>query len=419
MPFRPSFLFGIGFRAAAAVVGAGIVAACGFAALDHWERVVAQAGPEPGTQGPRWERMADVPATFRRHEQEKPRTLVTRDVVSYQYRYLGQLYRGSAEAIQEVGYEVRRAGSSYPPLVAGVRRTEMGHRVDVWVDMDRPEVSTLVPQRTYVPPSEPARSASPGSALGYTAAALVAAFVTWKLVWRPIDTGRILEPGAARRMRGAIQAEIPETPDVPLPAGFAREDSRGVLHLEFPRRPAEAGDGASWLFLIVFTGGMLFGGGGGHGLWILLPVVFIAVVGWGLMKGLGARLRRSTVEASPAGLVVRRSHGFGSRRRDIARNEIACLEPYPTDARIGRGPWEPSETFFEIAAVLHDGRRVVLGDNISGTPLADTVVRRIGAALGLHPEQCLTVAATVRGRYSQVVDVLRDQEGAPGRAARD
>lgn len=242
-------------------------------------------------------------------------------------------------------------------------------------------------------------------AILYTAAALFVGRLTWRLLkWDPDRHSLLPSPiqrtkDALDRAREIAAVPIPEPEDVPLPesAGTIESNADG-LHIEFPRTKSVIGAG-SMILLAVIIGGVLTGGSVTAGsLAILLPLAALFVV-WPLYLSLRARYLRCCLEASEAGLVICRGWGEELPCREIARDEIDFLEPRPVTS-------QGSEMFFEIAAVLRSGERVVLGENVPGLAVADTLVRRIGTALGLHPEQVFTTARSIRRQIGPLRDVL-------------
>lgn len=251
-----------------------------------------------------------------------------------------------------------------------------------------------------------AEGGSGTAAILYTLAAVFVGGLTLRLLkWDPARRSPPVPSPAQRtnevidKVRELAETPLPEPVDVPLPASAGTiESTADGLHIEFPQAQSVIGGGSSILLAVIFGAVMAGESTTTAGIVILLPLAAVFVA-WPLYASLRGRYRRCCLDASVGGLVTCRGWGDKLRCREIPRGEIDLLEPRLV---VMHG----TESFFEIAAVLRDGERVVLGENIPGLAVADTLVRRIGTALGLHPEQVFTTAGSARRQLAPLLGIL-------------
>ncbi len=191
---------------------------------------------------------------------------------------------------------------------------------------------------------------------------------------------------------------LPEPEDVPLgpEAGTVVETEDG-LDIEFPVSSRVRG-GVSLALWLVILAVLVFGGAVKSAKDAFLLAIVTVPVGWFAYLAVRERHRKCTLEATPEGLVCFQGWGRELTSRNIAKEEVDLLGPRPV---LQQG----EETWFEIAAILKSGERIVLGENIPGVAVADTLTRKIGAALQLNPEQVLTAAGGGR-RLKAPLDAL-------------
>ncbi len=239
----------------------------------------------------------------------------------------------------------------------------------------------------------------------HTIAMSIAARFLWMVLrWDPegmrASRAPAVRAGTARgeTIRQWQEGTLPEPEDVPLgpEAGTVVQTADG-LNIEFPVATRVRG-GVTIAMWLVFLAAILFGGA----LKSVMHAVVIAIVtfpfSWFVYLSMRERLHKCTLEATPEGLVCCQGWGESLPCRNIAKEEIDLLEPRPVVQ-------EGEETLFEVAAILKSGECIVIGENIPGVAIADTLTRTIGAALGLYPEQVLTAAGGGR-RLKAPLDAL-------------
>lgn len=198
----------------------------------------------------------------------------------------------------------------------------------------------------------------------------------------------------ANRLERVVGSELPEPEDVSLPASIRIEPMPSGIRLEFPRQERDSRQVFGWLvtgaFGVIATWLGATAKPGENG-WI--AIVFGLACAFFFVIEFRLAFRRCMVEVNPGGLVSRKGYGGLATRTFVARRDIDFLETSLSGATGHPGAFA---SHFRIAVIRADGRRIVLGDNVQGIAVADTLVRRIGRELGLHPEQVLNVAASAR-----------------------
>ncbi len=320
-----------------------------------------------------------------------------RERVAYTYVVDGRPYEGSTESTRWSSSSASGESSAFGTLAAGMP-------LDVWVNAARPERSLLV---------EPVERGSPwpdlGRSLACGAALVMVTLLAKAYVFRPLpsvremtDVGPIRDvremiEGAreqASRLERAVASEIPEPQDVSLPASIRIEPMPSGIRIEFPRQERDSRQVFGWLvtgaFGVIATWLGVTAKAGENG-WI--AIVFGLACAFFFVIEFRLAYRRCVVEVNPGGIVSRKGYGGLATRTFVARRDIDFLETSLSGATGQPGAFA---SHFRIAVIRADGRRIVLGDYVQGIAVADTLVRRIGRELGLHPEQVLNVAVSAR-----------------------
>ena len=320
-----------------------------------------------------------------------------RERIAYTYVVDGRPYEGSSESTRWSSAAVSGESSAFGTLAAGMP-------LDVWVSTARPERSMLV---------EPAERGSAwpdlGRALASGAALVMVTLLAKAYVFRPLpsvremtDVGPIRDiretiegvREQANRLERVVASEIPEPEDVSLPASIRIEPMPSGIRLEFPRQERDSRQVFGWLvtgaFGVIATWLGVTAKAGENG-WI--AIVFGLACAFSFVIEFRLAYRRCVVEVNPGGLVSRKGYGGLATRAFVARRDIDFLETSLSGATGQPGAFA---SHFRIAVIRADGKRIVLGDYVQGIAVADTLVRRIGRELGLHPEQVLNTAATMR-----------------------
>jgi hypothetical protein len=239
----------------------------------------------------------------------------------------------------------------------------------------------------------------------HTFAMAIAARFLWRLLrWDPegMRASRAPAMPAGGASGGTIRewqdGTLPEPQDVPLgPEAGKVVEAEDRLNIEFPVATRVRG-GVTVAMWLVFLGAIVFGGAlKSVGTAVVLAIVSFPL-SWFVYLSMREHHHKCTLEATPEGLMCCQGWGDNLSCRNIAKEEIDLLEPRPV---LQQG----EETLFEVAAILESGERIVIGENIPGVAIADTLTRKIGAALQLNPEQVLTAAGGGR-RLRAPLDAL-------------
>lgn len=293
-----------------------------------------------------------------------------REFIGYSYEFGSLRHSGRTETFR---LSAGSGGSDGPST-----EYRKGGPIVVWVSQSRPERSEL---------AEPRAPRSPWpSAGGFLACLSALVLMTWlakRIVFRSLsDSTEFPLPG--------------ERPDAGRPV------AKGI-RVEFPRAGAITDRSGSLLLGIVGFAIMIMASRSDSP---LIAFLFGLGLVWTCLRAMRPVFRRCVVEAGAAGLDCRCGYPGFSSRTFIPRLEIECLEVSP-DGSAGPG----ADMKFEIAALRRDGNgRFVLGGNVTGVAAADAMVRRIGQALSLSPEQVHGANASFR---RQLGAAERAREGLP------
>lgn len=390
---RPGYILRLLTRAAVAAAWLACVAWWGAMAASHgYSAVMSSYDAATTPRGP-WVEVEGTVESLKRESSRKWGLEKTRDVIYVSYHVDGQWYRTEFDFVAWSSDRAVSTAEEIREKIAG-RKVRGGSPLPVWVTPGLPDVPRLSKPPAPLPPWPDL-----GWAIAYGAGILLATAIARKIVSRPLPGGPgavalPVDAGSRKPLGEATALQIPEPEDVPLPRSIEIEPIPFGIRIGFPRQERDSRDVFGWiaggLFGVTFIAvGLLPGAGGGGWAFVAFGVVCVFF----FLLELRQAYRRCAVEVTRKGLVSRKGYGGLATRTVVARQEIDFLETRPN---VATGHPGASTTYFEIAAIRANGERMVLGENVPGLAVADTLVRRVGRELGLHPEQILNAAATVR-----------------------
>jgi len=172
-------------------------------------------------------------------------------------------------------------------------------------------------------------------------------------------------------------------------------DDRDLREAGLRKEPSYTGEGFRLVFPMARTPGMAC-------MLTLVACVFTAVpgimlrvgapwlvdlIGGGLFGLVGLALLaasaslwfyRSTVDVSPAGLLITGGLFGRGRPRHVAANEIKKIVP---NSRMSSGAGEGQKVYYDIDVVLKSGKKITAGKRVLGKRLAESVIRQMEAGI--------------------------------------
>lgn len=344
--------------------------------------------------------------SVRRDERRDGNASVITFAYAFRYEYRGAWRQGrDTDTVYRHANEAGRRQSAGDPRARQFEQGEFqrGDRVTVWIDPGSPGTAWL-----HRPPARGdfVRHAA------YSVAAGVAAIVLLGLGWRYLrDPVEVLVAGSPRAdalVAAALGAVPGETAmagsDAALDESVATVRRReGTTRIEFRGSSAPAFRASALfppLLLLVAIAGALFwyrlepGTLRGAAAWagLLAVASYIAIT---LRYGRAPRtavIRNGVLEIQRPGL-------FALRRQRVKREQLDHLEARWGLSEVGsRG----DSAFFDVVAVLGNGKRLTVAEGLPGESVADAAVALLARELGLFPEQARGAAAARRADYESV-----------------
>lgn len=313
--------------------------------------------------------------------------------LAYRYEFRGARYlgleRSDSHRYQNEGsrrYEEER--EAWMPSQAEAPKRP-GDRVTVYVDPESPSRSSLG--------RAPTRAEIGGlllESLSAAAAGLLLTWMGWHYVRHPVEIV-LATPSRVDALMSASPGQ-----DMPPPVAPSGEEEisadvacvrRGGGTTRIAFRPAAgpalplSGLFPPVLLLVVLVAAVSWGApqpdstrGGLAYLGIAVVTAFIA---WSLAYG---RARRELVIRGGAMDIA--TSWLAGRRRRVTRAQIDRLESHWALSEVSRAG---EVAYFDLQAVLGNGRRVTVAEGLPGAEAADATARFVARELGLAPEQVL------------------------------
>jgi hypothetical protein len=389
-----AFVGSLALRGLAILAGLGVTAWLAILALATWF-VVISAASSGVLRGVAYEPAKAAVESFTREERTEGGFRRYTATLTYHYSFGGKPYEGKLESMGTSNLSPGDPLSTIGTAEAEAARYRRGDVLSIHVNPENPSISSI-----SAPMTRTLWVLNAAQALALTAGAVFVPWLVYRLVARPLPAAEIPLPAPVEQLRRAYErfdqasATWPEGDDVAIPASVAEiREEPDSLQVEFAQARNVLGGLSGLAFMLAVMGLIAFNGGlAGHSVASLILFAAIALaLAWMAYSALAGRTRRHSIEASDGSLTVCTGHGSSRKCRTFARNEIDFLEARPTEAT-------GTDVRLEIAAILRDGRRVVIAGNLPGIAITDTLVRRIGRRVGLYPEQCLaTIPAARRG----------------------
>ena len=342
----------------------------------------------------------------RREERRDGYSSVTTINYAFRYEYRGSWRQGlGTDTIYTHANEEGRRKSAEDPRARKLDQGmfQQGDRVTVWIDPASPGAAWL-----HRPPTRGdfVRHATYSAASGLAAILLLG--LGWRYLREPVE---VLVAGSPRAdalvaaALGAVPGEsaAPEGEATLDPSVATVRRREGTTRIAFQGSSVPAFRAAA-----LFPPLLLFAAIAGALFWYRLdPATPRGAAAWlGLVAVAGYIVATLRYGRTPRTVVIRngvleieRPGLLALRRQRVKREQLDHLEARWGLSEVGaRG----ESAFYDVVAVLGNGRRLTVAAGLPGQAAADSVVALLAREIGLYPEQARGAAAARRADYEAV-----------------
>lgn len=353
----------------------------------------AMADGSAALRGTHWVSAPGTVESVGRQESVDGNTTRVSGAVAYRYAYGGATYHGLSP-FTEYHYQNEGARQYEEERTAWLpeegHRLRVGDAVTVHVDPSSPARSVL---------GEPLGRAGLGLLLLYgvsaTAAGVLLSVLAWLYLREPVEIVVASPPRADAVVAvglGALRRDGQASEEVEISRDVARiRRAEGTTFIEVAGGPAFRPSGLfpPALLLVIVVGGIALKGLSpatrGGALAYAAAVTVAGFMLWAMAYGRARseiRIRGGVMEVATPALA-------GLRRRRVTRGEVDRLESRWALSELSRFG---EAAYFDVVAVLGDGRRVRVAEALPRVEVADSLVRLVARELGLAPEQAVGAA---------------------------
>jgi len=329
--------------------------------------------------------------------------------VAYRYDFRGQPFLGTETTTNyryqnEGGRKYEAERTAWQPERNEILRP--GDEVTVYVDEASPGRSSLHPPQARV------RFLTLARAVSAALAGILLSWLAWIYYHEPVEI-LVAAPSRAEAIAGvALGVE-------PVPAGFPGEEVKvapevavigrgeGTTRIDFPGSAAPTFR-LSGLFPPVLLLAILVAWADPPEFATMKPgnlaiYAAIALVLWFIARPMTYGRAGRSLWIRGGVMDVVRSGVFVRGRKRLARNQIDRIESRWALSELSRFG---ESAYFDLVAVLGNGRRVILAEGLPRVEVADTLARLVAREIGLAPEQARSAEEARRRDLAIAHDAL-------------